>query len=146
MTELVLPSHCDGRGFCLGGMGIQVLLRLGICSSIKRPRIALMRPMTNDACLSGLCCCLLTLFLFFFPSGILCMCPFPPSLVSLGTVLSWIDIAAGIAAKKHGVYPAVSQHLSCVEGGTGSGLHGVCPKKTIICNGDVRSGNGKNNG
>ncbi|KAF9924517.1 Acyl-coenzyme A thioesterase 11 [Linnemannia zychae] len=46
MTELVLPNHCDGRGYCLGG-----------------------------------------------------------------TVLSWIDIAAGIAAKKHGVYPAVKFHF-----------------------------------
>jgi len=34
-----------------------------------------------------------------------------------GTVLSWIDIAAGIAAKKHGVYPAVrtcAHAASCV--------------------------------
>ncbi|KAG0054032.1 Acyl-coenzyme A thioesterase 11 [Gryganskiella cystojenkinii] len=50
MTELVLPSHCDGRGFCLGG-----------------------------------------------------------------TVLSWIDIAAGIAAKKHGVYPAVTRSVDAVH-------------------------------
>ncbi|KAF9435218.1 hypothetical protein BGZ76_006694 [Entomortierella beljakovae] len=50
MTELVLPSHCDGRGYCLGG-----------------------------------------------------------------TVLSWIDIAAGIAAKKHGVYPAVTRSVDAVH-------------------------------
>ncbi|KAG0370924.1 Acyl-coenzyme A thioesterase 11 [Gamsiella multidivaricata] len=50
MTELVLPSHCDGRGFCLGG-----------------------------------------------------------------TVLSWIDISAGIAAKKHGVYPAVTRSVDAVH-------------------------------
>ncbi|GJJ71818.1 hypothetical protein EMPS_04175 [Entomortierella parvispora] len=50
MTELVLPSHCDVRGFCLGG-----------------------------------------------------------------TVLSWIDIAAGIAAKKHGVYPAVTRSVDAVH-------------------------------
>ncbi|KAF9966013.1 Acyl-coenzyme A thioesterase 11 [Mortierella alpina] len=50
MTELVLPSHCDGRGFCLGG-----------------------------------------------------------------TVLSWIDIAAGIAAKKHGVFPAVTRSVDAVH-------------------------------
>ncbi|KAF9909647.1 Acyl-coenzyme A thioesterase 11 [Linnemannia zychae] len=50
MTELVLPSHCDGRGYCLGG-----------------------------------------------------------------TVLSWIDIAAGIAAKKHGVYPAVTRCVDAVH-------------------------------
>lgn len=24
MTELVLPSHCDGRGFCLGGQHLLV--------------------------------------------------------------------------------------------------------------------------
>ncbi|KAG0252132.1 hypothetical protein BG011_007188 [Mortierella polycephala] len=50
MTELVLPTHCDDRGFCLGG-----------------------------------------------------------------TVLSWIDIAAGIAAKKHGVYPAVTRSVDAVH-------------------------------
>ncbi|KAF9180203.1 Acyl-coenzyme A thioesterase 11 [Haplosporangium sp. Z 767] len=50
MTELVLPTHCDYRGFCLGG-----------------------------------------------------------------TVLSWIDIAAGIAAKKHGVYPAVTRSVDAVH-------------------------------
>ncbi|KAG0373741.1 Acyl-coenzyme A thioesterase 11 [Mortierella sp. AD032] len=50
MTELVLPFHCDGRGYCLGG-----------------------------------------------------------------TVLSWIDIAAGIAAKKHGVYPAVTRSVDAVH-------------------------------
>ncbi|KAF8946074.1 Acyl-coenzyme A thioesterase 11 [Haplosporangium gracile] len=50
MTELVLPFHCDGRGYCLGG-----------------------------------------------------------------TVLSWIDIAAGIAAKKHGVYPAVTRCVDAVH-------------------------------
>ncbi|KAF9126781.1 Acyl-coenzyme A thioesterase 11 [Mortierella sp. 14UC] len=50
MTELVLPFHCDSRGYCLGG-----------------------------------------------------------------TVLSWIDIAAGIAAKKHGVYPAVTRSVDAVH-------------------------------
>ncbi|KAF9990169.1 Acyl-coenzyme A thioesterase 11 [Mortierella antarctica] len=32
-----------------------------------------------------------------------------------GTVLSWIDIAAGIAAKKHGVYPAVTRSVDAVH-------------------------------
>ncbi|KAF9583659.1 Acyl-coenzyme A thioesterase 11 [Lunasporangiospora selenospora] len=50
MTEIVVPSHCDSRGYCLGG-----------------------------------------------------------------TVLSWIDIAAGIAAKKHGVYPAVTRSVDAVH-------------------------------
>ncbi|KAF9092840.1 Acyl-coenzyme A thioesterase 11 [Mortierella sp. AD031] len=31
------------------------------------------------------------------------------------TVLSWIDIAAGIAAKKHGVYPAVTRSVDAVH-------------------------------
>ncbi|KAG0239523.1 Acyl-coenzyme A thioesterase 11 [Actinomortierella wolfii] len=50
MTELVLPQHCDPRGYCLGG-----------------------------------------------------------------TLLAWIDVAAGIAAKKHGVYPAVTRSLDAVH-------------------------------
>ncbi|KAF9152846.1 hypothetical protein BG015_004585 [Linnemannia schmuckeri] len=33
----------------------------------------------------------------------------------IGTVLSWIDIAAGIAAKKHGVYPAVTRCVDAVH-------------------------------
>ncbi|KAF9977053.1 Acyl-coenzyme A thioesterase 11 [Actinomortierella ambigua] len=50
MTELVLPQHCDPRGYCLGG-----------------------------------------------------------------TLLAWIDVAAGIAAKKHGVYPAVTRSVDAVH-------------------------------
>lgn len=86
--------------------------------------------MTNDACLSLSFVVLFIDLFFFLPVGK--KFGHVSSVVTLGTVLSWIDIAAGIAAKKHGVYPAVSQHVfvHCevwMWGGGGGAvrLHGV---------------------